>query len=97
VPLEEAVMSETPAVRTHRQDSVADRLGKQPNRSLTLPAWAGIIGPVLFTAGFLAQEALRRDEYDPLAEPVSALEAGPKGGSSRPTSSSSAYSRRHLR
>ncbi len=72
-------MSETPAVRTHRQDSVADRLGKQPNRSLTLPAWAGIIGPVLFTAGFLAQEALRRDEYDPLAEPVSALEAGPNG------------------
>ena len=72
-------MSETPAVRTHRQNSVADSRGKRPNRSLTLPAWAGIIGPVLFTAGFLAQEAFRRDEYDPLAEPVSALEAGPNG------------------
>jgi hypothetical protein len=42
-------------------------------------AWAGIIGPVLFTAAFLAQEAFRRGEYDPLAEPVSALEAGPSG------------------
>ncbi len=40
---------------------------------------AGIAGPILFTAVFLAQEALRRDEYDPLAEPVSALEAGPNG------------------
>ena len=54
-------------------------VGKQPNRSVTLPAWAGILGPVLFTAGFLAQEAFRRDGYDPLAEPVSALEAGPNG------------------
>jgi hypothetical membrane protein len=44
-----------------------------------LPAWAGIIGPILFTATFLAQEAFRRSEYDPLAEPVSALEAGPNG------------------
>ena len=42
-------------------------------------AWAGIIGPVLFTATFLAQEAFRIDEYSPLAEPVSALEAGPNG------------------
>lgn len=42
-------------------------------------AWAGIIGPVLFTAAFLIQEALRRDEFDPVAEPVSALEAGPNG------------------
>ena len=42
-------------------------------------AWAGIIGPVLFTAAFIVQEALRTDEYDPLAETVSALEAGPNG------------------
>jgi Protein of unknown function (DUF998) len=42
-------------------------------------AWAGILGPALFTAAFLAQEAFRRDECDPLAEPVSALEAGPNG------------------
>jgi Protein of unknown function (DUF998) len=47
-----------------------------PPRSL---AWAGIVGPVLFTAAFLAQGAFRRNDYDPLAEPVSALEAGPYG------------------
>ena len=41
--------------------------------------WAGIVGPLLFTAVFLVQEAFRREEYDPLAEPVSALEAGPAG------------------
>lgn len=42
-------------------------------------AWAGIVGPVLFTAVFLAQEAVRRGEFSPVAEPVSALEAGPNG------------------
>jgi hypothetical protein len=42
-------------------------------------AWAGIVGPVLFTVTFLAQEALRRDGFSPVAEPVSALEAGPNG------------------
>lgn len=44
-----------------------------------LPGWAGVIGPLLFTGAFLVQEALRRDEYSPVAEPVSALEAGPNG------------------
>lgn len=50
-------------------------------RRLALPAlaWAGIVGPVLFTVTVLAQEALRRGEFNPLAEPVSALEAGPNG------------------
>lgn len=42
-------------------------------------AWAGIVGPVLFTATYLAQELFRRDEYSPIEEPVSALEAGPHG------------------
>jgi hypothetical membrane protein len=42
-------------------------------------AWAGVIGPVLFTVTFLGQEAFRADEYSPIAEPVSALEAGPNG------------------
>ena len=42
-------------------------------------AMAGIAGPVLFTLGFLAQEQLRRGEYDPLSELVSALEAGTHG------------------
>ena len=32
-----------------------------------------------FTAVFLAQEALRRNEFSPVAEPISALEVGPNG------------------
>ena len=46
---------------------------------LGLSAWAGIVGPILFTAVFLVQEEFRTNEYNPLAEPVSALEAGPNG------------------
>ncbi len=46
---------------------------------LTLTAWAGVAGPVLFTASFLVQEQFRREEYSPVAEVVSALEAGPNG------------------
>lgn len=42
-------------------------------------AVAGVGGPVVFTLGFLAQEQLRRGEYDPMSEVVSALEAGPHG------------------
>ena len=42
-------------------------------------ALAGILGPVLFSAGFFAQQAFRGAAYDPIAEPVSALEAGPHG------------------
>ena len=42
-------------------------------------AMAGIAGPVLFTLWFLAQEQLRRGEYDPIREIVSALEAGTHG------------------
>jgi hypothetical membrane protein len=48
-------------------------------RWLTLTGWAGIAGPVLFTLAFVAQELARMDEYSPLAEQVSALEAGPNG------------------
>ncbi len=72
-------MSEMPTTRTHSQDWTGEDLEERPSRSLTISAWAGVIGPVLFTAAFLAQEAFRRDEYDPLAERVSALEAGPNG------------------
>ena len=49
------------------------------DRWLTLTGWAGIVGPVLFTLAFVAQELARMDEYSPLAEQVSALEAGPNG------------------
>ncbi|HEY9351050.1 MAG TPA: DUF998 domain-containing protein [Acidothermales bacterium] len=46
---------------------------------LSRAAWAGIVGPILFVVAFLAQELARRNEYDPFAETVSALEAGPYG------------------
>jgi hypothetical membrane protein len=49
------------------------------DRWLMLTGWAGIAGPVLFTLAFVAQELARMDEYSPLAEQVSALEAGPNG------------------
>jgi hypothetical protein len=42
-------------------------------------AVAGIVGPLLFSAGFIVQGLFRRDDYDPIAETVSALEAGPNG------------------
>jgi hypothetical membrane protein len=42
-------------------------------------ALAGITGPIVFTLTFLVQQLARRAEYDPIAEPVSALEAGPNG------------------
>jgi hypothetical membrane protein len=46
---------------------------------LTLAAWAGLVGPVLFTLTWVAQELARIEEYSPIKEPVSALEAGPGG------------------
>jgi hypothetical membrane protein len=46
---------------------------------LTRAGWAGLIGPVLFTLTWVAQELFRVDEYSPLSEPVSALAAGPNG------------------
>lgn len=42
-------------------------------------AAAGIAGPILFTAAFVIQGLFRLDEYSPVAEFVSALEAGPGG------------------
>jgi hypothetical protein len=45
---------------------------------LRLAGRAGIAGPILFTVVFLAQDLLRSG-YDPIAEPISALEAGRHG------------------
>jgi hypothetical membrane protein len=53
-------------------------LGKQVSW-LTVAAWAGLVGPVLFTLTWVAQELARIQEYSPIEEPVSALEAGPNG------------------
>jgi hypothetical protein len=41
--------------------------------------WAGVLGPILFTLIFWAQELAHRGEFSPVEEPVSALEAGPFG------------------
>lgn len=46
---------------------------------LRAAGWCGVIGPVLFTATFLGLEQVRREDFDPLVLPVSALEAGPFG------------------
>lgn len=63
-----------PRSRQHEADPSEAR-----QRPSALMAWAGIVGPVLFTAAYLTQEAFRRAEYSPVAETVSALEAGPNG------------------
>jgi hypothetical membrane protein len=64
-------MTITPAQGLHLRESTRRRL-------LLIGAWAGIAGPILFTIGFLAQD-LARDGYNPVAQPVSALAAGPHG------------------
>jgi len=46
---------------------------------LTRAGWAGVLGPVLFTLTWVAQELFRIEEYSPIKEPVSALAAGPNG------------------
>jgi hypothetical membrane protein len=47
--------------------------------AVRVAALAGITGPIVFTVTFLVQQLARSAEYDPIAEPVSALEAGPNG------------------
>ncbi len=42
-------------------------------------AAAGIVGPILFTVGFLLLGFVRRDEYDWIRQQVSNLTAGPYG------------------
>lgn len=54
-------------------------ISSTPSALMRWAAMAGIAGPVVFTLGFLGQEQLRRGEYDPLSEVVSALAAGDHG------------------
>lgn len=58
--------------------AAGESVDELPAPRSVVPAWAGIIGPILFTAMFLVQDAFRSDA-NPIAEPVSALEAGPTG------------------
>ena len=49
----------------------------------TMAAWAGLIGPVLFTLTWLAQELFRIEEYSPIAEPVKCQRSSWPTGSPR--------------
>jgi hypothetical membrane protein len=72
-------MTHTDDARSRGQAFIGAAERDRPVRWISWSAWAGIIGPLLFTATFLMQGAFRREDYNPLAEPVSALEAGPNG------------------
>lgn len=72
-------MSSSRAMQEHTAQHVTDHPQDRPAQWLPWSARAGIVGPVLFTATYMAQEFFRRDEYSPISEPVSALEAGPNG------------------
>ena len=61
------------------RDSMTTGATPRDRRLLRATGWAGVAGPVVFTVSFLAQEQFRRGEYSPLAEPISALEAGRNG------------------
>lgn len=65
-------MTTTPVPARPADETRADRF-------TVASAWAGIIGPALFTAVFLTLEAVLGDRYDRVAEVVSALEASPYG------------------
>jgi hypothetical membrane protein len=72
-------MSVLPTQAEHGHHPGGNAAAREQRTLLLLAAWAGIVGPILFTVAFFAQEALRAAEYSPVAEPVSALEAGPNG------------------
>lgn len=68
--------------RTHHQRSPAAAGPGRPRADrglLGVAGWAGVVGPVLFSLTFLAQDVLRRPDYSPVAEPVSALAVGAFG------------------
>jgi hypothetical membrane protein len=52
--------------------------GQVLRREVVILAAAGIVGPILFTVAFIVQ-GLFRPTYSHMAEPVSALAAGPNG------------------
>jgi hypothetical membrane protein len=72
-------MSTSQAAQRRAAGTVTEGVADEPSRWTSVSAWAGIVGPLLFTLTFLGQEVFRADEYSPVAEPVSALEAGPNG------------------
>src|SRR5262245_39225091 len=61
-------------VQSVRRETAAPAATVRPVAT-TWAAWAGIIGPALFTAGLLALEVVLGSDYDRVSEVVSALEA----------------------
>ena len=61
-------------------------------RPAHMPAAAGIVGSILFVVAFIVQGLFWLDAHSPIADPVSALEAG-SGDQSRnmPTAGTAAY------
>jgi hypothetical membrane protein len=72
-------MTEVQSARERRGGVTGASRGRRSLSGLAAAAWAGIVGPIVFTATFLVQEVYRGDEYDRMSEVVSALEAGPHG------------------
>lgn len=72
-------MNRSNAVRETGGHPVASPDARDRHGFGAVAAAAGVVGPILFTAAFIVQGLLRRGEYDPIAEAVSALEAGPGG------------------
>jgi hypothetical membrane protein len=65
---------------TTQQETASELPGRIGEGNLiAIGAAAGVIGPLLFVVGFVVQGLFRVGEYDPIAETVSALEAGPNG------------------
>jgi Protein of unknown function (DUF998) len=65
---------------TTHQPPGSGLLGRSIRSDLpAIGAVAGIVGPLLFSVGFIVQGLFRRGEYDPIAQTVSVLETGPQG------------------
>jgi hypothetical protein len=61
-------------MRVQQVDEGAE-YGLERRSVIAAGAVAGIVGPILFTVTFFVQGLFRLEEYDPVAEVVSALEA----------------------
>ncbi len=72
-------MSTQRVAREPEPASMGRGVGLQRRQVIAALAVAGIVGPILFTVAFVVQGLFRLDEYSPVAETVSALEAGPGG------------------
>jgi hypothetical protein len=68
-------MNNVEATQTRRRGLAYEASTEQAAGWIRLGAWAGLAGPVLFTAAFLGQEILHAGEYSPIAQPVHELEA----------------------